>query len=486
MQKKRLKILMLNPPFLPKFSRSSRSPAVTKGGTIYYPLWLAYTTGVLEKAGFETMLLDAPAESLSLQETAKKAAEFKPGMVVLDTSTASIYNDVKVAEELKKKLPKAFTVLVGPHVSALPKESLSLSKKISAVAKHEYDYILRDLALELEKKKPRLKKVKGLVFRSGKKISENPDMPFIENLDYLPFVSKVYKKHLNYKNYFYSANLWPEITILTGRGCPHRCTFCVWPQTMSGRAYRHRSVENVVEEFKYIKENFPDVKEIFIEDDTLTANRERVRQLCKSLVEQKVKIAWSCNARADVDLETLQWMKKAGCRLLCVGFESGVQEILNNIKKGTRIETIRQFMKDAKRAGILVHGCFMLGNQGETKETIKKTIEFAKELDPDTAQFFPIMVYPGTESFDFFKQNQCLTTLDFKEWVDSEGMHNTIVSRPGLSAKELVQLCDLGRREFYLRPGYVAKKAVQSITRPGERKRIFKSAKTFAKYLLKK
>ena len=478
--------MLLNPPFFPKFSRSSRSPAVAKGGTIYYPLWLSYAAGVLEKEGFETMLLDAPAESLSLGQVAEKAAEFKPRLLVVDTSTASIHNDVKVVEELKKKNPKAFAVLVGPHASALPLESLKLSRKVDAIARHEYDYIIRDLALELSKKKPGLSKVKGLTFRKNGKIKSNKEMPLIHDLDEIPFASKVYKKHLNYKNYFYSANLWPEITIVTGRGCPHKCTFCVWPQTMMGRSYRYRSVENVVEEFKYIKESFPDAKEVFIEDDTLTANRERVRQLCRRLIEKRIGLTWSCNARADVDLQTLQLMKKAGCRLMCVGFESGDQQILNNIKKGTKLEIIRQFMKDSKKAGILVHGCFMLGNQGETKETVLKTIKFAKELDPDTAQFFPIMVYPGTESFDYFKKNKFLTTTDFAKWLDAEGLHNTIVSRPGLSAQDLVALCDEGRRQFYLRPKYIAKKALQSIIDGRERKRIFKSGKTFAKYLLKK
>jgi len=481
-----LKVMLLNPPFFPKFSRSSRSPAVAKGGTIYYPLWLSYATGVLEKEGFEAMLLDAPAESLTLKEVTEKAANFKPDLLVVDTSTASIHNDVKVVEELKKKIPKAFAVLVGPHVSALPEESLRLSKKVDAIAKHEYDYIIRDLAFELSKKKPNISKVRGLTFRQNGKIKSSKDAELIRDLDAIPFASKVYKKHLDYKKYFYSANLWPEITIVTGRGCPHQCTFCVWPQTMMGRSYRYRSVENVVEEFKYIKENFPGVKEIFIEDDTLTADRGRARKLCQRLIEEKIGITWSCNARADVDLDTLQLMKKAGCRLMCVGFESGEQQILNNIKKGTRLDTIRKFVKDSKKAGILVHGCFMLGNQGETKETIKSTIKFAKELDPDTAQFFPIMVYPGTESFDYFKSHKFLTTTDFKEWLDSEGLHNTIVSRPGLSAKELVELCDEGRKEFYLRPKYIAKKAVQSVIDGRERKRIFKSAKTFAKYLLKK
>jgi radical SAM superfamily enzyme YgiQ (UPF0313 family) len=176
-------------------------------------------------------------------------------------------------------------------------------------------------------------------------------------------------------------------------------------------------------------------------------------------------------------------MKAAGCRLFCVGIESGTQEILDNIHKGTKIDGIRRFMRDVKEAGILVHGCFMLGCPGETKETIAKTIEFAKELNPDTAQFFPIMVYPGTEAYEWAKENDYLLTEDYSKWLTPEGVHNTLISRPGLSNKELVELCDEARRQFYLRPNYILSKLKQMIVHPRESKRILKSSKTFFKYL---
>ncbi len=484
-----MKILMLNPAFKGKYSRSSRSPAVTKGGTIYFPLWLAYATGVLEQAGHEVRLVDAPARGLSREDTLGIAKKFKPELSVLDTSTGSIYSDAETAAEIKEKTG-CFTALVGTHPSALPEETMGLSPSIDAVARHEYDYTLRSLAEELEKKKPKLEGVEGLTFRQKKgkqefRLVHNKNRKLIEKLDELPFVSGVYKRHLNIRDYFYSANLYPEITIVTGRGCPYRCKFCVLPQVMNGRAYRYRSVGNVIEELEYIKNEFPDVKEVFMEDDTLTANRQRVRELCSELVKRKLNIAWSCNARADVDLETLQAMKKAGCRLLCVGIESGNQKVLNEISKGTTVAGIRQFMKDAKKAGILVHGCFMLGNQGDTKETIKETIKFAKELNPDTAQFFPIMVYPGTETYEWAKKNGFLVSENFSDWLNASGMHNCMVSRPELTNRELVGLCDAARRQFYLRPKYIAKKAVQAVSQPAEARRIVKSGKTFFKYLVK-
>ncbi len=479
-----MKILLLNPPFLPRFSRSSRSPAVTKGGTIYYPLWLSYATGVLEKAGHRCKLVDAPAEGISLEGVLEIAREFKPEMAVLDTSTASIHNDVRVLEKIKRQC-ECFGVLVGTHVSALPLETMKMSESIDAIAVREYDYTLRELAEELLGGKPGLENVLGIVFRKGKKIVKNKERKPIENLDELPFVSRVYKRHLNYKNYFYSANLWPEVTIVTGRGCPYNCLFCNWVQNLNPGAYRKRSIGNVIGELRFIEKNFPSVKEVFLEDDTFTEDFDRVREFCRAKIAAGIKIKWSCNARADVPSDVLQLMKEAGCRLLCVGFESGSQQILNDARKGTKIVTIEKFMQDAKKAGILVHGCFMIGNIGETTETARTTIEFAKRLNPDSAQFFPIMVYPGTGSYRYFQKKGWLVTEDYRKWLDSEGGHNCIVSTPSMSNMELVKWCDRGRQEFYLRPGYVLGKGVQIVRNPEEAGRIVRSAFTLGKYLLR-
>ncbi len=480
-----MRILMLNPPFFPKFSRSSRSPAVTKGGTIYYCIWLAYATGVLEQAGHVVKLVDAPAVPLTEKETLTIVKRFKPNFVVLDTSTASIKNDVQVLEKIKA-VQKCFAVLVGTHVSALPKETMDMSKDIDAVCIQEYDYTLKELAAEVEKKKPALGKVKGIAFRKGKDVVINPARDKIENLDELPFVSRVYKKHLNYKDYFYSANLWPQVAIVTGRGCPFNCKFCNWVQNLNSGAYRKRSIPNVIEEFRFIEKNFPEIKEVFLEDDTFTADHRRVNEFCKSKIDAGIRVKWSCNARADVPLETLKLMKKAGCRLLCVGFESGSQQVLNDVRKGTTLPSIRKFMLDAKEAGVLVHGCFMIGNPEDTRETIKATVNLAKDLDPDTAQFFPIMVYPGTVSYNYFKKKGWLISDDFSEWVDGRGWHNCMVNMPGLSNTEIVELCDKARKEFYLRPKYMASKMIQIINNPQEFKRIAKAGKTFFKYFAEK
>jgi anaerobic magnesium-protoporphyrin IX monomethyl ester cyclase len=485
-----MKILVLNPPFHPRFSRPQRSPAVIKSGTLYYPIWLSYATGVLEDAGYEVKLIDAPAEGYDIEFIKTLVKEFKPTMIVMDTSTPSIFSDVKVAEVLKEIQPQSFIIFVGTHVSATPEESLGLSLSVNAIARREYDYTLLELAklIKTEGSEPEAKNlstIQGLSFKSDSRIIHNQDRPFIKDLDELPFASKVYKKHLKVENYFYSITKYPEITIVTGRGCPHHCKYCVYPQTMFGHMFRHRSPKNVVEEFRYIKENFPQIKEIFIEDDTMTVNRKYCQEVCKLLIKEGIHMTWTANSRADIDFETLRLMKKAGCRLLCIGVESGNQHILDNIHKRLKLEQVQEFMKSARKAKILVHGCFMVGNPGETKETMKETLDFAKKLRPDTAQFFPLMVYPGTEAYDWAKGHGYLTTSDYSQWVTEGGLHNCIVSTPVISNKELVDFCDYARRSFYLRTSYILSKVSQVITHPSETKRIVKAARTFFRYLFK-
>jgi len=410
--------------------------------------------------------------------------DFEPALVVIDTSTPSIYNDVKVAARIKEALPECVTVLVGPHVSALPEETLALDAAIDVIARGEYDYTVRDVARAVEQGRD-FEEVSGITFRRNGNTLKTQDRPFIDDLDQLPMVSKVYQKHLRIKDYFYAICQHPEVTIITGRGCPHQCTYCVYPQTLQGRRYRARSAESVVEEFLYIARTFPFVKEIFVEDDTFTVDRKRCRQICQRLIAAGSRISWTANARADVDLDTLKLMKKAGCRLLCVGVESGNQQVLNNIKKGMTLKRIRRFFKAAKRAGVLVHGCFLVGNKGDNRETLEETLRFAKELNPDTAQFFPLMVYPGTEAYQWAKQEGLVLTEDYAQWVTPEGLHNCVVQMSDLSNADLVAFCDRARREFYLRPGYMIWKLRQVVCHPSEFKRTAKSLKTFVKFLLR-
>ena len=178
-------------------------------------------------------------------------------------------------------------------------------------------------------------------------------------------------------------------------------------------------------------------------------------------------------------------MKRAGCRLIVVGFESADDGILRNIKKGLTVERMRAFVKDARKAGVMLHSCFMAGNPGETKDTLLKSLAFAREINADTCQFFPLMVYPGTETYEWARRNGYLETTDFSNWLTIDGLHNCVVSTPALSSKDLVRFCGRARREYYLGPRYLARKLLRVLRSPEEMKKTVKSARVFAKYLLR-
>lgn len=478
-----MKILALNPPFLPRFSRSSRSPCVAKGGTFYMPYYLAYAVGVLEKEGHNVKLIDAPARNLNLEEVLKIAKKFKPDLVFSDTSTPSIYNDVEVATKIKEVLPEVHVNLVGTHPTRVTEETFALSTAIDSICRDEYDYTLVDLAKTLEGGKP-LKGIKGLSFKENGKIIHNEPRERIKNLDELPFVSEVYKKHFGMegiKKYFYASLMHPQITILASRGCPFSCAFCNIPFKAS---YRSRSPENVVEEFEYIQKELPEVKEVMLEDDTFPVSKEITLKICKLLKERGSKLTWSCNARVNTDFETLKAIKEAGCRLLCVGFESPVQSVLDGVHKKTTAEMQLKFMEDCRKAGLLVNGCFILGMPDDTKETVKETIEFAKKLNPDTSQFYSAYAYPGTEMWELAKKNGYLTSEKYDVLLTKEGYHKGNVNLPELSAMEADNLCRQALKEFYLRKGYIFSKLKQIITNFDEAKRTVLSAKVFFKHIL--
>ena len=477
-----MKLLLINPPFLPKYSRASRSPAVTKSGTIYYPLWLAHAAGLLEAKGHEVKLIDFPAGGINLEGRKKEITGFNPDIMVFETSTPSVESDVKCVERIKSWFQdKKIAVLVGTHPTAMPHETLNLSGSVDIIVRGEYDWALCDLAAG----KGDFTGVSGISYRLNSVIVDNPARTPGENLDEVPFVSKVYKKHLNINDYFYAHCKNPVISIFAGRGCPNRCTYCVYPQVMFGRRYRHRSAGNFVDELEYIKKEFPRVKEVLIDDDNFAADRKFVEDVCEEIIRRGIKLVWTVEVRADLQLKLMKKMKQAGCRMLVAGFESGNQKILDNINKGITVEQSLEFVKNAKKAGLRVHGCFMAGNPGETKQTLQETLDFAIKLEPDTAQFFPLMVYPGTEAFRWAQSKDFIRAKCFRDWLTPEGLHNCVLETPDLKPAELVNFCNYARKKFYLRPKYIFYKLADIIAHPGEAVRTLKSLKTFFKYLIK-
>lgn len=455
-----MQVCFINPPFKAeygKFSRESRSPSIGHSGVLYYPLWLIYAASVAEKNGFEVIFIDAPAKRLSKEQTLdiikENASQAK--LFVFDTSTPSIYSDIAFAACVKEMCPSAFMLLVGTHPSATPDETMSVDERIDGLARHEYDYIVRDLAIAL-RDGTSLASVKGLTWRDAGKIVHNPDAEHITNLDEIPWAAKFIKEHLTVTDYMFPAAAFPSIQMFTGRGCPARCNFCVYPQTLHGHVYRLRSPENVVGEVEYILANFPEVKEIVFEDDTFTINKKRVTEICNLFIERGInkRIRWLCNARVNLDYETMVMMKKAGCHLIIPGIESVNQTILNNIHKGTKVEQIEAYITNARKAGLMIHACYMVGNQGETHETMQQTLEAAMRFKTDTAQFFPLIPYPGTGAYEWARSNNYISGK-YDEYCKEDGTLNCIINTPELSAQELVDFCAYARKKYYLRPWYI-------------------------------
>jgi len=478
-------ILAINPPFLKRYSREQRSPAVTKSGTFYYPMWLAYATGYLEDAGFDVTLIDSPAnDTWPAEKILGFTAQTKPHLILLDTSTPSIYSDAHFAKRLKNVSNNSLIAAVGPHVSALPEETLRKHQAFDTVLLGEYELTAAELAKTIESGGD-FTSISGLVWRNGKSLIRNSPRPLDTELDGYPHVSRIYAKHLDINDYFYSHSQHPIVTTVTARGCPHHCLYCVYPQVFSGHEYRPRGITDVIGELQYINNTWPGIREILFEDDTFSVDHERTKELCRAIIDAGINIKWSANARADLDYETLSIMKQAGCRLLCVGVESGDDVVLTKMGKNLVRENTVRFFKAARKAGVLIHGCFMVGNRGETRSSIENTLAFAKELLPDTAQFFPIMAYPGTAYYRWAKKKGYVTTEDYSEWLTDEGQHNCIIKTGELTPKELVEFCDYARRSFYFSPGYLRMKIPQILRDPAEFARTLKSAKIFLKHIFK-
>ncbi|MBL6457011.1 hopanoid biosynthesis associated radical SAM protein HpnJ [Belnapia sp. T6] len=421
----------------------SRYQARREIKSFWFPTWLAQPAALVEGS----KLVDAPPHGQTLADVLPMARQHD--LAVLHTSTPSFASDVKVAAALKAENPNLKVGLIGAKVAVQAEESLRDAPVIDFVARNEFDFTIKDVADGMD-----WSAIKGLSWRNREGVVvHNADRPILEDMDSLPFVSPVYKRDLDYKKYFIGYLKHPYVSIYTGRGCKSRCTFCLWPQTVGGHRYRTRSVGNVIEEIRYIRDNFPGLKEIFFDDDTFTDDLPRAEAIAREM--GKLGVTWSCNAKANVPRETLKVLKDGGLRLLLVGYESGNQQILHNIKKGMRIEVAKKFSKDCRELGIAIHGTFILGLPGETKETIEETIKFAIETNPHTLQVSLAAPYPGTFLFDQAAREGWLDTAN-TEYVDAHGVQIAPLAYPHLSHTEIFDSVETFYRRFYFRAPKIA------------------------------
>ncbi len=476
-----MKILFLNLPYKFQLSRTSRWPEKTKSGTLYYPYWLCYAAGVCMQKGHKVELIDCIARKMTVQDTIKAVMEIQPDYIMGEITTSSVYYDYKVLAAIKAKYPKGKIVIGGTHATALSEQVLKECNAIDVVVRQEYDFTLP----EIMEAGGELRDVAGITWRDGADIIYNADRPWTEDLDSLPFVSKVYRKFLNVNDYFYAFARKPMIQIFSSRGCPHRCNFCSYPETMSGRCVRKRSVENFVDEIEYICKKMPEIQEIFIEDDTFTVDRKRVIAICKEIIKRDIHPIWSCNTRADLPYEVMKQMKAAGCRLLVVGYESGNQDVLNQTLKGIKLEQSYAFAKNTKKLGLKVFGCFMIGLKGDSLERIEETFRFAKRLYPDMVFFQQAVPFPGTGFYQWVKEEGYLKTEDYSKWLNKEGYLDCLVDYPYATAKEIEKLRDRLMSRYYFSFTYIVKTFLRNLTWQ-EFKRVTKAGFTYIGFRIKK
>jgi len=460
-----MRTLFLNPPSFEGFDggAGSRWPAAREIESYWYPVWLCYPAGLIP----DGKVLDAPPHKVSIDQTVAMASDYE--LLVLFTSTPGFNVDVKIAEMMKDNNPKLKVAFVGPPVTIEPEKSLRATSAIDFIVKREFDYAIRDYAMG----KP-LEEIPSVAFRKNGEIQNNAEAPVIENLDELPWVTKVYKRDLDFTRYNVPFLLNPYISFYTSRGCPAQCTFCLWPQTHSGHRWRLRSSTDIANECRYTLENFPGLKEIFFDDDTFNYQKARTIELCSKL--KPLNFTWSCTSRVTTDYDTLKAMKDAGCRLLIVGYESGDQQILKNIKKGATIDMARRFTANCKKLGLTIHGDFIVGLPGETRDTLRTSINFAKELDVETIQVSLAHPYPGTEFYDHVKKNG-LITID--SMTDEAGHQLPNYTYPGLDKGELVEWVERFYGEYYFRPKVAFRLVRKAIFDNKERRRLYKEAREY-------
>ena len=455
------KVLLLNPP-------SKHGVAVVRdtfygcwckgrAGYNWPPLSLAILGAVLKESDFNVSLLDASGLKWDYEKTISEVGKENPDYIVVNSATITFSSDVEVVRKIKGIIPDVKVIFLGTHVTALPERTMD-EKAIDFIILGEPDLVLRDMIIELEKGGNNLGRIRGIGYRENGKVVITGKADPIMNLDELPFADRSLIPDAEYFNPF--AERLPYTTMLTSRGCPFKCIYCS-SVILYGHKFRARSPGNVVDEIEQcLNQGY---KEIFFRDETFTFGKKRTVGICKEILDRGLDITWMVNSRVDtVSEETLQWMKKAGCHLIKFGVESGSQEILNNLRKGITIEQTKKAFALCKKYGIETVAHMMFGNPGETEETLKKSIEFVKEIDADYASFNITTPYPGTELWDSIESKMGIKE-DFSAYDIEKTLETAYFSKYICDLPEgmLLKYYDKAYRDFYFRPGYILKRMLK-------------------------
>jgi len=436
------KILLINPPWIIGEDRNLWQQVAS----CWPSLGLAYIAAVLEKNGHQVYYLDCSAQRYTVEDMRQVLRRYENiDFVGLTATTPLINNALAIAQVAKEILPGAKTVFGGVHPSVLPEEVLS-HPQVDFVVIDEGEETMAELVVS-----ENFKEVSGLCYKENNKIFKNPFRPLIKDIDTIP--PPAY--HLLPMDKYYPAvgsyKRLPAMILFATRGCPGRCSFCY--RTFRG-VVRKRSARNIINEIKILQRDYG-IKEVAFYDDTFTLFKDVVREFCDIIIGEKIDVTWSCFTRVDqVNEGLLRAMKKAGCHLILFGVESADEQILKNIKKNIFLKQVEEVVKLARRLGIETRASFMFGNQGETEETIEKTIDFAIKLDPDEVQFNIATAYPGTELFNWAKERGYIKTFNWNDY----NVSNIVLELPGLNRAKMQYYYELAHRRFYFRPKIILRR----------------------------
>ncbi len=451
-----MKTLIVNPPTCSgmKYIREGRcEQRLNSFQYVMVPISLPMIAGALEAQKHEVKLLDCIANDVDVEGLKKSILEFNPGLVLFNMSTATSSSDIEVINLMRSLTPAHFTV-IGNHATSLPEEVL-LASGLDSVIRREPELTAQDLVDAVEKGRG-LGEVLGISFKDiDGTVMNNEDRPFNENLDDLPFAARHLLENARYTLPVINE---PYTLIITSRGCPYSCIYCTAHQYY-GKKLRLRSAANVVDEMKECFEKHH-IRNFTMWSDTFNQSKKFVMDVCGEIKKRGLekKIRWMANSRVDhVDEEVLAEMKSSGCIGVSYGVESGVDEILNNMKKGADAQQAREAVRMTKSAGIEVLTHIIFGLPGETIETINQTIRYVKEMDPDYAQFYCAIPFPKTELEEIGKKNGWITTEDYSKYE----LNQPILNLPTLSSEQLQKARIRAYREFYLRPSYVFKRLMK-------------------------
>ncbi len=451
------KFILVNPP-----SSEEAYHSFIDFAAVFPPIGLISIGAVLEDLGCDVSVLDADARRLGLSPAVDEVVEAAPDFVGLTTMTAVMGIVGRFLAEVKGRLPNVKIIVGGPHASALPAETLEEYQFIDIAIVGEGDETVREL-LPLLEKGDDLSPVRGIAFRKDGEVVVTEERPLIEDLGSLPMPAWHLLDSGLYRSYAW--NNWvsgarkPLGVVFTGRGCYGKCNFCA-SHCVFGRRIRYFPVERIKAEIDHLVRTYG-IKVLYFQDDTFTANRRIVNEICDFLIERGYsdRMETMVSARVDaVHAPTLKHMREAGIRWICFGVESGNDEILKRMGKNISVQQIRDAYRTAREAGLFIAGNFMLGHIGETRETALASIDVACRLDQDYVSFAIAIPFPGTELYQYCIDN----AIKLPSW-DSFGSVNSppIPLNPGLGAEELMELRALSVTRFFARPGYVLKMLVR-------------------------